>query len=627
MIKPAIIAIFWIPLVAGAGDLWTEADLADMDAALAELRMSRHDFGFDKDVAEPEALFEWSREWLREPFRMTQAASDLLTDIQEQDAIPWPDLYRALEVSPSPSGAPTVDIRPGELPLDWFPLLNPLREDLARAQKEVADALTALSAEAQSQAALSFLSGVFFARHSEEAREALRAFGFNESDIAEEVREDWSLDPAPDARTHIQRAAAIQLDPLLSAARRLYEAAVTCKDKADVWKNWPSHPIEFETEQGVVRIGTMGADRHGRPAAILIDPGGDDVYLSPAGTANGLDGRPVSVILDLGGDDRYHGPGLLAPGAALFGVSILLDASGDDVYSGDWVGAAAGCFGVSLVEDAEGDDVYRSQAMAQGAGYVGAGVLHDRAGRDVYDVGFAGQGYAGPLGYGLLLDRTGHDLYRAGGVRPDYERHDDRFLSLAQGFSIGVRPWAGGGRGVLVDLAGDDRYIADVYGQGVGYWYAAGMLLDQGGNDQYQMFQYGQGAGIHLSLGLLSDAAGRDQYTGYVLTQGAAHDYGVGFLIEGGGDDTYTADHYSQGRGMNNSLGILLDRSGRDGYFSRQCDRSQGIGHFSDLREYGSIALLLDLAGEDQYSCGGENNQSVLRPSYGILYDREGDHE
>ena len=53
-----------------------------------------------------------------------------------------------------------------------------------------------------------------------------------------------------------------------------------------------------------------------------------------------------------------------------------------------------------------------------------------------------------------------------------------------------MRPFAGGGVGILCDLKGYDRYIADVYGQGASYWYSTGLLLDAEGDDIYRAYQY-----------------------------------------------------------------------------------------------------------------------------------------
>jgi len=248
-------------------------------------------------------------------------------------------------------------------------------------------------------------------------------------------------------------------------------------------------------------------------------------------------------------------------------------------------------------------------------------LLRDQAGDDRYEVGAYGQGFSGVRGWGLLFDRGGHDVYLAGNRIQDFERDEPRFFSFAQGFSIGMRPHAGGGVAALVDLAGNDTYLGDIYAQGVSYYYAAGFLLDGAGNDRYDLHQYGQGCGIHLSLGLLADADGQDTYTGAILAQGAAHDYAVGMLFDHAGHDQYTADHHAQGRALNNAFALLVDRAGDDRYFGRDRQGTQGIGNEGGFRDYGSLALLVDLAGDDTYSGGFSNRAVTLRPLYGVVYD------
>jgi hypothetical protein len=276
-----------------------------------------------------------------------------------------------------------------------------------------------------------------------------------------------------------------------------------------------------------------------------------------------------------------------------------------------------------VLDDRAGYDRYKAAAMSQGAGVVGAGILRDRGDSDIYDVGFEGQGFAGLLGLGWLIDEGGYERYIAGSREPDHERNPDRYLSMSQGFSVGMRPFAGGGVGALVDLAGNDTYVADVFGQGCSYYYSAGFLIDRAGNDTYNIYQYGQGTGVHLSHGLLADLRGSDIYTGFVLAQGAAHDYAVGLLFDRAGNDTYTADSHSQARGMNNGLAMLVDSSGNDAYFGRRRFECQGIGNTGGLRDYGSLAILLDLAGADVYSCGASDGDRTLRPLYGIICDLE----
>ena len=64
-----------------------------------------------------------------------------------------------------------------------------------------------------------------------------------------------------------------------------------------------------------------------------------------------------------------------------------------------------------------------------------------------------------------------------------------------------------------------------------------------------------------------------------------------------------------------------MDSAGDDSYFGRQTDECQGIGNDAGEREYGSLAVLMDLAGRDVYSCGATNGCRMTRPDFGIIYD------
>jgi hypothetical protein len=143
------------------------------------------------------------------------------------------------------------------------------------------------------------------------------------------------------------------------------------------------------------------------------------------------------------------------------------------------------------------------------------------------------------------------------------------------------------------------------------------------GNDTYDAYQYCQGAGIHLSSGELIDWGGNDTYTAGHICQGAAHDYAVGILIDRAGDDKYSGETTAQGAAINNSFAMLLDHAGNDVYIGTDPKASQAAGHDGDKREYGSVALMLDLGGQNKYSQGQTNNAIWLKPLYGAGLDAE----
>lgn len=603
-----------------------------VDRALDALVMTREDAGFAKDHGRPAWTLSWITNALNDPWQLPGVAERIWSAVEAGDAPGWWSLATELMELPEVAATETVVTRriiDADVDEEWSDLLDPFLAEMDQVQARLAEAYGGLSRDEQVRLAAGIFVSAFETEDHEAARGWLADAGIPRTVQAEVEAEGRKLDGTADALAWLDAARRVDRALVAEAGRLAYAAVWRLAEQAGRMDAWPTKPRSIETSLGRVIIGSPADDRHEGPALLVLDPGGDDLYLDGPGAANGLLNHPVAVVIDLSGDDRYDAAGLLGVGGALWGVAVVLDFDGDDTYRSRGPGLGAGCFGAGWLEDFSGSDTYRATAYAQGAGVVGYGFLIDHQGNDGYEVGFYGQGFSGVMGWGLLADRGGHDRYFAGNVRRDHERNDDRFLSLSQGFSIGLRPHAGGGVAALVDLAGNDTYTADIYGQGVSYYYAAGFLLDGAGHDRYSVYQYGQGCGIHMSLGLLADASGDDTYNGYILTQGAAHDYAVGMLFDHAGNDTYTADHHAQGRALNNAFALLVDREGEDAYFGRQREGTQGIGNEGGFRDYGSLALLLDLAGQDRYSGGFSNNAITLRPLYGVVYDHaaEANHE
>ena len=221
----------------------------------------------------------------------------------------------------------------------------------------------------------------------------------------------------------VQRANAFFIDATVRLASRLRDA--------------PLEPGSFESPIGTVVVGTRGDDRHGPHAALIIDPGGNDVY-ERAPARNGA----VSVIIDLGGNDHYHGSDV-----AVRALSAIVDLAGDDRYLMDGSGIGAALAGTSLVLDFAGNDRYEAKFFAQGAAAFGFGALVDVGGQDSYRVEAWGQGFGIGGGTGVLWDRDGDDRYVASGVPDPFGRGAG--LSGAQGAGFGLRPRLGGGTGIL----------------------------------------------------------------------------------------------------------------------------------------------------------------------------------
>ncbi len=359
--------------------------------------------------------------------------------------------------------------------------------------------------------------------------------------------------------------------------------------------------VRAKSAAGMVTLYGTGDDvRTGDDSAVLVlDLGGNDTDTRGASACVRM-GRPCSVLLDLAGDDRYVGGHDLSFGAALGGIAIQWDCGGDDTYVAGHASLGAGLAGFGLLVDEGGNDTYRCKDFGLGAGAFGIGLLLDRDGNDFYHCDLFGQGFASTRGCGVLADLAGQDVYDAGGVHLHAPLFNDRYQSLSQGFSIGMRPDASGGVGALIDLRGNDRYNCDIYGQGSAYWYAIGLLIDGDGNDTYNLGQYGQGSGIHLAAGMLFDRAGQDLYYDmHGVGVGGAHDYSVGFLVDRGGDDHYCGSGGSQGGALTNSVAMLLDEAGNDGYMAVKIGGAQGSA--TEARNTGGLALLLDGGGKDLY--------------------------
>lgn len=381
--------------------------------------------------------------------------------------------------------------------------------------------------------------------------------------------------------------------------------------------------LRIETRLGPIIIGGAGPTHYTAEddnALLIIDLGGDDIYDCHIGAANGLINHPISICIDLGGNDAYRG-GTLSQGAGVFGIGILVDYGGNDTYEGKHLCQGAGLYGVGIFADYGGNDSYTGDINCQGVGMFGVGILWDKAGHDHYVARECSQGYGYTGGLGLLLDGNGNDTYFAGGKYSDHERQPEHYLSLSQGFGNGMRSDASGGVGILCDLDGNDTYVADMFGQGASYWYSLGMLLDAKGNDTYRCHQYGQGTGIHLSLGILADWQGNDEYFGGNIVQGAAHDWSVGMLFDKEGNDTYIAKTTAQGAALYNSTALLVDSAGNDTYTTPKGANTQAAGHDGWTREYGTIAMLLDLGGKDSYSNGPHDDFIALKPLHGCALD------
>jgi len=362
-----------------------------------------------------------------------------------------------------------------------------------------------------------------------------------------------------------------------------------------------------DTPYGAVAVGGEGTNRYEGEFLFILDLGGDDCYRLASIAPTAVDDpRGFRCLFDLAGDDLWESAAPFALAGAFLGASLLVDEAGDDIYRAADFDLGCGWLGTGILVDRAGDDLYAGGSAVMGAGGGGLGLLRDLTGEDVYRAELYAQGFGWVGGCGVLDERGGGDVYAVAPKHTDILRYEDHSLTLSQGFSIGARPDWSGGIGILRDAAGNDSYLADIYGQGSAYWYALGLLLDEGGNDSYDAYQYAQGAGIHLALGFLLDDGGNDSYSSHGVGQGCGHDLAFGLLRDAAGNDRYSCDDLSQGAGSANGIGMLLDGGGLDGYLTKS-DTAPAYGN--PRRHFGSVGLLVDGSGEDWFSARGESGE------------------
>jgi hypothetical protein len=387
---------------------------------------------------------------------------------------------------------------------------------------------------------------------------------------------------------------------------------------------------------------------------LLVDGGGDDVWLGPVAVNKSL-WQPIAAVLDLRGDDVWSleqtewtvwdeepdGPWPASwpwwttrmQGLGLFGVAILDEAEGDDSYHSGGLGQGAGVWGVGVLVDHEGDDLYRGYLNAQGHAQFGQGLLADLgAGADRYETLETSQGYAGPRGVGWLVDDGGDDVYLAieEPIIWDWAGEGSNW-SGSQGFGYGVRdgyfsdgaPVFSGGLGALFDLAGDDAYQCAVMCQGFGYAWGTGLLWDREGDDEHVItHKYAIGAATHWAVGLYVDHEGDDSYRnrGNDECIGLGYDSSVAWHLDrGDGADVYTIDNvgdFAVGGTRIPSLGVLINEGGDDEYHIPGSGR-RALGYArtesgnrawnSYLGTVHSVGLFFDLGGpNDVYDTARE---------------------
>lgn len=582
-----------------------------LDTVLAAQLLTRHDLGFQKNPVPDPWRLRVVDQVLHDPlsgYDITWAYGQLLDSPDVAATLVstagWDFLTSQLDLAPlsPPPTLPDLDSMPQQLAAQFDRVRTahaPLQAVMSQQDRQLLDQLLALASEDAA-------SGPY-----DEESLIDGALALWEAIQQDQQGESW--------------ARFLQESLTLAAYTSAY--ATTLEQMSARPSPWQNSLVDALRQSGwEVVVGSEGDDVHEvRQGMVILDLAGDDTYhFALVRVGESALGH---WILDLSGNDTYRGMSPGACGGALGSVSLVWDQSGDDVYRTSAVSQGAAILGVGMrVDVGGGRDLYDGGDFTQGAGLFGIGWSDDGGGDDNYSATLYGQGAALTGGLGLCLDHAGDDRYWAGGAHQDYPRWPEHWLSLSQGCAFGLRPTASGGIAFLGDFAGNDFYNVEVYGQGVGYWYALGMLLDKGGHDWYQCLQYGQGAGIHLAAGCLIDIAGIDHYNGWANLQGNGHDLGVGLFLEVAGRDYMTANDLSQGAGNANGLGLAIDLAGDDAWLVRNPDNNQGYGN--PRRDFGSLGILLDLAGKDTYSIPGHGDGLLWTSSrWGMGYDTDAPEE
>lgn len=403
--------------------------------------------------------------------------------------------------------------------------------------------------------------------------------------------------------------------------------------------------LAHQTSYGLIIIGGSGPNTYDLDArfGLVIDLGGADIYRGAIGTSPNMD-LGHSVVIDLGGNDRYESSPLgLATGR--LGVGVVLDLAGHDVYHLAPGSGGAGFAGLGILYDRLGNDRYIGSRFTQGAAAGGLGLLVDRSGDDQYSTDAYGIGLGTWLGVGAVIDVEGDDMYRCGGRYPSSYNEVEhaaarpgdpefQYDCFGLGAGIGSRVMSpnqaqaaynmAGGWGLLLDLAGNDRYHSDNFSQGLGYFFGMGVKLDLDGDDEHLAARYGHGAAAHYGMALFLDRHGTDRYesSGPFYNGAAAWDSSVALMIDAGsGNDSYLLA-LSTGLGIADygAWAVCIDEGGADRYL---------VGQGHGWAGHKSLAGFLDLSGLDSYAAPSApsaqkrgNARSLVQGDGGLFIDK-----
>lgn len=416
---------------------------------------------------------------------------------------------------------------------------------------------------------------------------------------ADVTRQQLLLDQAGpvDARQLATLAAQVRLPELARGMQLLLDASAhTVKGLAHLAAQGrlPQGVWRLYTPQGWVHVDTTGQSQNEAPEDVWlwIKTGGDDHYRMDRFHGNS-NRRAVRVLIDTGGNDQYRTETSGGDASAgVLGLSVHWDTAGDDDWQCTRWCQGAALLGAAAVINSAGHDRFDAQARAQAHAVGGLALLasdvtgtphgidqsaaatHDTA--TTYTALSEAQGSAGPSGVALLVDGAGDDQYTLAPqplVAPSSQL-PDRNQSMGQGAGRGWRLLdqglevlaTAGGVGVLIDLAGDDRYTAQVFAQGAGFHEGLGLLIDAGGHNRHEAAWYALGAAAHGAAGaFVAKGQGDDVYqVSHVSALGMGHDLSLGWFEDRGGHDRYALADMGLGVGSDGGTGVFVDAAGRD---------------------------------------------------------------
>ncbi|MCA1812763.1 MAG: hypothetical protein LC624_02285 [Halobacteriales archaeon] len=438
-----------------------------------------------------------------------------------------------------------------------------------------------------------------------------------------------------DAQLHAMQAQAARLDPRLAGS-----AALLLEDLA-------AHvPIQQAVLARSLHAGTVEAS----PADASLLAG------SALRIADGVDAVAQALRAPGLGPSRSDGAFAFRDPYDL----VLIGDAGANTYTGNTLGLPLVNPRANLLTiDLGGDDVYTGTA---GGGYPTSPCYYytdsvDPLGNPHHETNYVLPDPADPrlgmcgdgISAGVAIDRAGDDVYDHEGTFGPWEHQ--AVQGSGQFFGVGM----------LLDLQGNDRYLAVSHEAGLAYhaaqgsggttgFYAFGLLVDEGGSDAYEdvmttvahegSANYSQQRAQAGGIGMLFDL-GREADTYRIEVSGPANVWqsaqaSIGDLFDMGGDDTYTAVLRSgplSVQAVQAEDGLLYEAGGDDVYdaFAWCNGGCTPFGAWQNVQgsaEAGGSGELVDLAGNDRYLAVSNAEQHVQSAAIGaptLLLDLAGD--